>query len=98
MEKLIDFFCHAIRITDPLSIKIAVGIVGGGLPLMIIVAALVKLGEFATMQRQTTMQQTNGSDTPSLVPEEPGRSKESTGRRSRSTSKKQRAHARATHT
>ena len=32
MEKLIDIFCHAIRITDPLSIKIAVGIVGGGLP------------------------------------------------------------------
>jgi hypothetical protein len=93
MEKLIDLFCHAIRITDPLSIKIAVGIVGGGLPLMIIVAALVKLGEFATMQRQT-----NGSDTPSLVPEEPGRSKESTGRRSRSTSKKQRAHARTIHT
>ena len=97
MEKLIDLFCHAIRITDPLSIKIAVGIVGGGLPLMIIVAALVKLGEFAARQRQTTVQQTNASDTPSLVPEVLGRGKESTGRRSRSTLKKQRAHARTTH-
>jgi hypothetical protein len=38
MEKLIDVFCHAIRITDPLSIKIAVGIVGGGLPLIFLVA------------------------------------------------------------
>ena len=95
MEKFIELFCHVIRITDPLSIKIAVGIVGGGLPLMIIVAALVKLGEFATRQRETTMWQTKGSDIPSLVPEEPGRSKESTGRRSRSSPKKQRAHARA---
>ena len=95
MEKLIDLFCHAIRITDPLSIKIAVGIVGGGLPLMIIAAALVKLGEFATRQRQAVMQHTRTSYTPSIVPEEPGRSKESTGRRSRSSPKKQRAHARA---
>jgi hypothetical protein len=38
MEKLIDIFCHAIRITDPLSIKIAVGIVGGGLPLIFLAA------------------------------------------------------------
>ena len=95
MEKLVDLFCHAIRITDPLSIKIAAGIVGGGLPLMIIAAALVKLGEFATRQRQAIMQQTRTSYTPSIVPEEPGRSKESTGRRSRSSPKKQRAHARA---
>jgi hypothetical protein len=43
MEKLIDVFCHAIRITDPLSIKIAVGIVGGGLPLIFLIAALIKL-------------------------------------------------------
>ena len=34
MEKLIDLFCHAIRITDPLSIKIAVGMVGGAIPLL----------------------------------------------------------------
>ena len=95
MEKLIDLFCHAIRITDPLSIKIAVGIVGGGLPLMIITAALVKLGEFVTRQRQATMPETRAHNTPSLVPEQPGGSKESTGRRSRSTPKKQRAHARA---
>jgi hypothetical protein len=93
MEKLVDLFCHAIRITDPLSIKIAVGIVGGGLPLMIIAAALVKLGEFATRQRQAVMQHTRTSYTPSIVPEEPSRGKE--GRRSRSAQKKQRAHARA---
>ena len=31
MEKLIDLLCHAMRITDPLSIKIAVGMVGGGI-------------------------------------------------------------------
>jgi len=34
MEKLIDLFCHVIRITDPLSIQIAVGMVGGGIPLL----------------------------------------------------------------
>jgi hypothetical protein len=28
---LIGLFCHAIRITDPLSIKIAVRMVGGGI-------------------------------------------------------------------
>jgi hypothetical protein len=38
MEKLIDLFCHAIRITDPLSIKIAVGMVGGGIPLLFLSA------------------------------------------------------------
>ena len=51
MERLIDLFCHAIRISDPLSIKIAVGIIGGGLPLIFIVAALTKLGEFWARQR-----------------------------------------------
>ena len=50
MEKLVDIFCHAIRITDPLSIKIAVGIVGGGLLLVLITAALIKLGELVARQ------------------------------------------------
>ena len=95
MEKLIDLFCHAIRITDPLSIKIAAGIVGGGLPLMIIAAALVKVGEFATRQRQATLQQTKASDTPILALDEATRRKESTGRRSRSGAKKQSSDARA---
>jgi len=54
MEKLIDIFCHAIRITDPLSIKIAVGIVGGGLPLIFLIAVLIMLGEFAASERATT--------------------------------------------
>lgn len=44
MEKLIDLFCHAIRITDPLSIKIAVGMVGGGIPLLFLSALFVLLG------------------------------------------------------
>ena len=52
MERLIDLFCHAIRISDPLSIKIAVGIIGGGLPLIFIVVALTKLGEFWARQRE----------------------------------------------
>jgi hypothetical protein len=52
MEKLIDVFCHAIRITDPLSIKIAVGIVGGGLPLIFLIAVLVALGNFAAWERE----------------------------------------------
>ena len=39
MEKLIDLFCHVIRITDPLSIQIAVGMVGGGIPLLFFVRA-----------------------------------------------------------
>jgi hypothetical protein len=54
MEKLIDLFCHAIRITDPLSIKIAVGIVGGGLPLIFLIAVLIMLGEFAAQGREIT--------------------------------------------
>jgi len=52
MERLIDLFCHAIRISDPLSIKIAVGVIGGGLPLIFVVAALTKLGEFWARQRE----------------------------------------------
>ena len=54
MEKLIDIFCHAIRITDPLSIKIAVGIVGGGLPLIFMIAVLMILGGFAAWEREIT--------------------------------------------
>jgi hypothetical protein len=50
MEKLIDIFCHAIRIHDPLSIKIAVGIVGGGLPLIFMIAVLIILGGFAAWE------------------------------------------------
>jgi hypothetical protein len=95
MEKLIELFCHAIRITDPLSIKIAVGIVGGGLPLIIIVAALVKVGEFATRQRQATLQQTKASDTPILALDKAAHRKEGAGRRSRSGAKKQSSDARA---
>jgi hypothetical protein len=55
MEKLIDLFCHAIRITDPLSIKIAVGMVGGGLPLLFLSALFVLLGELVSGQREATM-------------------------------------------
>ena len=84
MERLIDIFCHAIRITNPLSIKIAVGIVGGGLPLIFMVAALMRLGQLIARQRQTTV-----PNTPSLVPAAPERSKESAGRRSSSAKKKQ---------
>jgi hypothetical protein len=54
MEKLIDIFCHAIRITDPLSIKIAVGIVGGGLPLIFLIAVLIMLGGLAAWEREIT--------------------------------------------
>jgi hypothetical protein len=54
MEKLIDLFCHAIRITDPLSIKIAVGVMGGGLPLLVVYALLIMLGEIAASQREAT--------------------------------------------
>src|SRR5262245_5700061 len=72
MERLIDIFCHAIRITDPLSIEIAVGVIGGGLPLIFIVAALIKLGELVARQREITV-----PDTPA-----PGKGKAS--RRSRS--------------
>lgn len=55
MEKLIDLFCHAIRITDPLSIKIAVGMVGGGIPLLFLSALFVLLGELANSQRGAEM-------------------------------------------
>ena len=86
MEKLIDIFCHGIRITDPLSIKIAVGIIGGGLPLIFMVAALTKLGEFVARQRQTTVPDSPGE---SPVPDEPDRRKENVRRRSRPPQKKQ---------
>jgi hypothetical protein len=85
MERLIDLFCHAIRISDPLSIKIAVGIIGGGLPLIFMVAALTKVGEFWARQREATVPDTPGED---AVPDAPGRGKESAGRRSRSIQKK----------
>jgi hypothetical protein len=52
---LIDLFCHAIRITDPLSIKIAIGMVGGGIPLLFLSALFVLLGELATSQRKAEM-------------------------------------------
>ena len=55
MEKLIDLFCHAVRITDPLSIKIAVGMVGGGIPLLFLSALFVLLGELASSQRKAEM-------------------------------------------
>jgi len=84
MERLIDLFCHAIRISDPLSIKIAVGIIGGGLPLIFMVAALTKLGEFWTRQREATVPSVPGENP---VPDAP-RGRESTGRRSRSVQKK----------
>jgi len=80
MERLIDLFCHAIRISDPLSIKIAVGIVGGGLPLIFMIAILTKLGEFWARQREATMFGTPGENAVG---------KESDSRRSRSTRKKQ---------
>jgi len=54
MEKLIDIFCHAIRITDPLSIKIAVGIVGGGLPLVFLIAVLKMMSNFVAWEREIT--------------------------------------------
>jgi len=52
MEKLIDVFCHAIRITDPLSIKIAAGVIGGGIPLLFLYALFILLGELAAGQRE----------------------------------------------
>ncbi len=55
MEKLIDLFCHVVRITDPLSIKIAVGMVGGGIPLLFLSALFVLLGELATSRREAEM-------------------------------------------
>jgi hypothetical protein len=86
MERLIDLFCHAIRISDPLSIKIAVGIVGGGLPLIFMVAALTKIGELWARQREATVPGTPGEN---AVPDALDRGKESAGRRSRSVQKKQ---------
>ena len=86
MERLIDLFCHAIRISDPLSIKIAVGIIGGGLPLILMVAALTKLGELVARQREITMPH---APSPNVVPDDPDRSNESASRRARSTQKKQ---------
>jgi hypothetical protein len=80
MERLIDIFCHAIRITDPLSIKIAVGVIGGGLPLIFIVAALTKLGELVARLRETTVPNTP-AEIP--VPDTPARSKGKASRRSR---------------
>ena len=84
MEKLIDVFCHAIRITDPLSIKIAVGIVGGGLPLFFLVALLIMLSDFVVSQRETTVPNTPG-ETP--LPDAPDRSKGKASRRSRAAQK-----------
>ena len=81
------FFCHAIRISDPLSIKIAVGIIGGGLPLIFIVVALTKLGEFWARQREATVLGTQGEN---AVPDVPDHGKESDSRRSRSTRKSNR--------
>ena len=71
MERLIDIFCHAIRITDPLSIKIAVGVIGGGLPLLFLFALFVMLGELAAGLRESTMP----------VSHRPVRRKERAGRR-----------------
>jgi len=81
MEKLIDIFCHAIRITDPLSIKIAVGIVGGGLPLIFLVALFIKLSDFVARQRETTVPNAPGENP---VPDTPDRSKGKASRHSRS--------------
>jgi len=86
MERLIDLFCHVIRISDPLSIKIAVGIIGGGLPLIFMVAALTKLGEFWTRQRKAIVP---GTPSENAVSDAPDRGKENAGRRSRSVQKKQ---------
>jgi len=77
MEKLVDIFCHAIRITDPLSIKIAVGVIGGGLPLLFLLALFVMLGELAAALRENTMP----------VSHRPIRRKERAGRRSAATRK-----------
>jgi hypothetical protein len=77
MEKLIDVFCHAIRITDPLSIKIAAGVVGGGIPLLFLYALFILLGELAAGQREAA--------TP--VSDKPARRKGRAGRRSPSVGK-----------
>ena len=81
MEKLIDVFCHAIRITDPLSIKIAIGIVGGGLPLLFLVALFIMLSDFVVSQREATVPNTPGENP---APDAPNRSKGKTPRRPRS--------------
>ena len=81
MEKLIDVFCHAIRITDPLSIKIAIGIVGGGLPLLFMVALFIMLSDLVVRQRETTVPNTPGENP---APDAPNRSKGKTPRRPRS--------------
>jgi hypothetical protein len=81
MEKLIDVFCHAIRITDPLSIKIAIGIVGGGLPLLFLAALFIMLSDFVVRQRETTVPKTP-SENP--APDAPDRSKGKASRRPRS--------------
>jgi hypothetical protein len=54
MEKLIELFCHVIRITDPLSIQVAVGMVGGGIPLLFLYALFILLGELAAKEREIT--------------------------------------------
>ena len=54
MEKLIELFCHVSRITDPLSIQIAVSMVGGGIPLLFLYALFILLGELASKQREAT--------------------------------------------
>jgi hypothetical protein len=77
MEKLIDVFCHAIRITDPLSIKIAAGVIGGGIPLLFLYALFILLGELAAGQRE--------AETP--VSDKPARRKGRAGPRSASVGK-----------
>ena len=52
MERLVELFCHAIRISDPLSIQIAVGMIGGGIPLLFLYALFAQLGELVAAQRE----------------------------------------------
>ncbi|MGA7532190.1 MAG: hypothetical protein WCB50_10090 [Pseudolabrys sp.] len=54
MEKLIELFCHVSRITDPLSIQIAVSMVGGGIPLLFLYALFILLGELASKESEAT--------------------------------------------
>jgi hypothetical protein len=61
-------------------------VIGGGLPLIVMVAALTKLGEFWERQREATTPGTPGEN---AVSDAPNRGKESAGRRSRSVQKKQ---------
>lgn len=74
MENLVDIFCHAIGISDPLSIKIAVGVIGGGIPMLFVSALFVMLGELASDQREKTMP----------IPPRPVRPKKRAGQRSAS--------------